>query len=76
MEVQVTWGLGWLGGASIGSSAALLWLANGRIAGVSGILAAALSPARADFARRLAFLSGLPPGASLVALATGERSST
>jgi uncharacterized protein len=72
METQFTPGLGFLGGALIGSSAALLWLLNGRIAGVSGIFARALAPARGDFAWRLAFVAGLPVGAALVALAAGD----
>jgi uncharacterized membrane protein YedE/YeeE len=72
METQFTPGLGLLGGALIGGAAALLWLSNGRIAGISGILARALVPVRGDFAWRIAFLSGLPLGAALVTLATGD----
>jgi uncharacterized membrane protein YedE/YeeE len=72
METQFTPGLGLLGGALIGTAAALLLLANGRVAGISGILAGALAPARGDFAWRVAFLLGLPLGASLVTLAAGD----
>jgi uncharacterized membrane protein YedE/YeeE len=72
METQFTPLLGALGGALIGGAAALLWLANGKIAGVSGILGRALAPVRGDFAWRLAFLAGLPLGASLVTLASGD----
>ncbi|MEO7224304.1 MAG: YeeE/YedE family protein, partial [Devosia sp.] len=35
-----------IGGALIGLSAALLWLGNGRIAGISGIFGQLLPPAR------------------------------
>ena len=72
METQFTPVLGLLGGASIGAAAALLWLSNGRIAGVSGVLARALVPVRGDFAWRIAFLSGLPLGAALITLAAGD----
>ena len=48
-----------LGGLLIGGAAALLLFANGRIAGVSGILGGALKPRAQDFAWRMAFLSGL-----------------
>jgi hypothetical protein len=54
-----------LGGLLIGCAAALLLLANGRVAGISGILGGALSrnaDAR-DRSWRLAFLLGLPLGA-------------
>jgi hypothetical protein len=61
-----------LGGALIGVSAAALLLANGKVAGVSGILARCLAPARGDFAWRVAFLIGLPLGATLVTQLTGD----
>ena len=47
------------GGALIGLSAAVLWLANGRIAGISGIVGGMLEPLNADFAWRAAFVAGL-----------------
>ena len=47
------------GGALIGLSASLLLLANGRIAGISGILGGLLSPKSGDIAWRLAFAVGL-----------------
>jgi uncharacterized membrane protein YedE/YeeE len=56
-----------LGGALIGLSAASLLLLNGRIAGVSGILAGALWPERADFGWRLLFVAGLVFGGAAVA---------
>jgi uncharacterized membrane protein YedE/YeeE len=48
-----------IGGALIGLAASLMMLLNGRIAGVSGILAGLLSPASSDKAWRLAFIVGL-----------------
>ena len=61
-----------LGGVLIGVAAALLLLADGKIAGVSGICARALAPVQDDFAWRVAFLAGLPLGAALVGAVTGE----
>lgn len=48
-----------LGGALIGLAAAFFVLANGRIAGISGILGGLLRPRGGDVAWRLAFLGGL-----------------
>jgi len=48
-----------IGGVMIGAAAAAFWLGNGRIAGISGILAGALRPERGDLAWRFAFLAGL-----------------
>lgn len=53
------------GGVLIGLAVALLLLANGRVAGISGILGGLLPPARGDAAWRVAFLIGLI-GAPLV----------
>lgn len=47
------------GGLLIGLGAAVLLLANGRVAGVSGIVGGLLRPARGDIGWRLAFLLGL-----------------
>lgn len=47
------------GGVLIGLAAALLLLANGRIAGISGIAGGLLRPAQGDIGWRLAFLLGL-----------------
>ena len=61
-----------LGGLLIGGAAALLWLANGRVAGISGILGQALWPGTGEARSwRIAFLAGLPLGAFAVSLATG-----
>jgi uncharacterized membrane protein YedE/YeeE len=62
-----------IGGALIGLSAVLLLLAEGRIAGISGI-ASRLFPPYGDrlLARRLAFIVGLVAAPLLYAAATGE----
>ncbi|MDA0260855.1 MAG: YeeE/YedE family protein [Proteobacteria bacterium] len=59
------------GGALIGIAAAILLYANGRIAGVSGILFGLLSPTRADSPWRVAFVVGLVAGAGLFGLLKG-----
>lgn len=48
-----------VGGLLIGSAAMLLWWFNGKIAGVSGIVAGLFSPSSADFRWRLLFVVGL-----------------
>lgn len=48
-----------IGGSLIGLAATGLLLLNGRIAGISGILAGCLRPVRGDTLWRLAFLVGL-----------------
>lgn len=50
---------GFLGGALIGLSAALLMLLMGRIAGISGIFGGLLAPAASDRGWRVAFIAGL-----------------
>lgn len=61
-----------IGGLLIGAAATLfLWL-NGRIAGVSNIVAGLLEIRRGDVLWRLLFLCGLVAGASLYYLAFGE----
>jgi len=52
-----------LGGMLIGAAAALLLLANGRIAGISGIAAGLLSPQAGARTWRVLFLAGLLVGA-------------
>lgn len=56
-----------IGGGLIGLAAALLWLALGRIAGISGILGQAIGTATSGAERlwRILFLLGLPLGAWL-----------
>ncbi|GGY49384.1 hypothetical protein GCM10007148_17360 [Parvularcula lutaonensis] len=53
----------------IGLAATLLMLSLGRIAGISGILAGAITPAGTDRGWRIAFLAGLlAPGLVLAAI--------
>jgi uncharacterized membrane protein YedE/YeeE len=56
-----------IGGALIGLASALLWLGNGRIAGISGIFGQLLPPAR-TVVWRLVFLASLVGGTALAAL--------
>ena len=70
--VNFTPGSALAGGALIGLSAAVLLLLSGRLAGVSGILAGLLPPARGDTAWRLWFLVGLVAGTGLWRMASGE----
>lgn len=64
-----------VGGAMIGAAAVLLMALNGRIAGVSGIVAGVLAPlrgeGRADFSWRLSFVVGLIAAPLAVSLAQG-----
>ena len=48
-----------VGGALIGLSASFLWIANGRIAGISGIVGGLLRPRMGDLMWRVAFIVGL-----------------
>lgn len=72
METSFTPWAGLLGGALIGLAAALLLLADGRIAGVSGILGRSLFPSAGDLGWRLLFLAGLPIGCELARRLSGE----
>jgi hypothetical protein len=73
METHFTPLAGLLGGILIGVASAALLLAEGRIAGVSGILGRSLFAAPGDDRGwRLAFLAGLPLGAWLAARATSD----
>lgn len=59
-----------IGGALIGLAAAILLICNGRIAGISGILAGLVRPSKGNSAWRIAFVMGLiagPLGYQLVA---------
>lgn len=55
-----------IGGLLIGLASALLWIGNGRIAGISGIFGQLLPPAR-TVVWRMVFLAGLIGGAWLTA---------
>jgi len=59
-----------IGGLLIGCAAALMLLANGRVAGVSGILGSALVSGD-ERGWRVAFLVGLPLGAWLASVGVG-----
>ena len=64
-----------VGGALIGLSAVLLWIGNGRIAGISGILGRPVSGSPANSAEwpwRLAFLAGLITAPRIYAMAVGS----
>jgi uncharacterized membrane protein YedE/YeeE len=65
-----------IGGLLIGLAASLLLIASGRIAGVSGILGAALQRSDGDGAGdrlwRLAFLAGLPLGVAVYQWVGGQ----
>lgn len=54
-----------VGGALIGLGAGLLWIVNGRVAGISNIFGSIVSGALADLPWRLLFLAGLPLGTAL-----------
>ena len=56
------------GGVLIGAAAALLWVALGRIAGISGILDGLAGPPAGEHGWRFAFLAGLA-GAPLLSAA-------
>jgi uncharacterized membrane protein YedE/YeeE len=69
METEFTPGASLLGGLLIGLAAVLMMAGNGRIAGVSGIVAALLvATPGADFAWRAAFVIGIFAGAAFAAL--------
>ncbi|WEM43966.1 YeeE/YedE family protein [Photobacterium sp. DA100] len=55
-----------LGGVLLGLSASLLLAVNGRVAGISGVLAGLLKPIKGEFTWRLLFVVGMV-AASLVA---------
>lgn len=55
-----------LGGALIGLSASLLLLANGRVAGISGVVGSLLAPIRGDVSWRVSFFGGLLAGGLLL----------
>ena len=62
-------GMAAIGGALIGLSAMLLMLLNGRIAGISGILAGCLPVTGGDRGWRIAFLAGLVVAPAVALLA-------
>ncbi|MBB1472491.1 YeeE/YedE family protein [Luteimonas sp. MC1782] len=68
--MTTTWLMALAGGVLIGLAATLLLWLNGRVAGVSGILAGVVFPRRGEVAWRVAFLAGLvlAGGASITLL--------
>lgn len=56
-----------IGGAMIGLASALLWIGNGRIAGISGIFGQLLPPAR-TITWRIAFLGSMIVGGIVAAI--------
>ena len=64
---------GFLGGALIGAAAILLLIANGRIAGVSGIVGGLLARVPGDMSWRAAFVAGLWLGAFMYWAARGAQ---
>lgn len=61
-------GMALAGGALIGAAAAQLWVLNGRIAGVSGIVSGVMLPQRDEWLWRALFLVGLLVGGTLMGL--------
>lgn len=55
-----------VGGMLIGTSASLLMLFNGRIAGISGIFGGLVTPQRHELAWRAAFVAGLLAGGAVM----------
>lgn len=66
MDMTSSFLLPLLGGALIGLSASLLLLANGRVAGISGVVGSLLAPVRGDIAWRVLFFGGLLTGGLLL----------
>jgi uncharacterized membrane protein YedE/YeeE len=59
-----------IGGLLIGLSAAIILVANGRIAGISGIFRGVIQPMSGDFKWRAAFIGGLVAGGAVMMLLT------
>ena len=74
--IHFTPGMSLLGGVLIGISSALFILANGRIAGISGILGGLLSRKPGDIVWRIAFLLGLVAAPAAMFALTGPITAT
>lgn len=57
-----------VGGVLIGVAVTALWILNGRVAGISGIVAGLLAPTRAEGGWRFAFVAGLVGGGLVMRL--------
>ncbi len=66
--MEQSWINGLLGGGLIGLASSVLLLANGRIAGLSGVIEGLLSPKSKDFGWKFPLLSGLILGGSITNL--------
>lgn len=69
MPTEFTPIAGLVGGAFIGFAAAVLWVLNGRIAGISGIISGLVGPAGDDRNWRLLFIGGLLAGSVIAGIA-------
>ena len=74
--IHFTPGMSLLGGVLIGISSALFILANGRIAGISGILGGLLSRRPGDMIWRIAFVLGLIAAPAAIFGLTGPVTAT
>jgi uncharacterized membrane protein YedE/YeeE len=72
VETSFTPWTGLLGGALIGLASAGLLLANGKVAGISGILGQGFFASAGDLGWRVSFLVGLPLGAWIAARASSS----
>lgn len=63
---ELSVGMSLLGGALIGLSASLLWAFNGKVAGVSGIVAGLITPGTAERNLRAFFIAGLLLGGGIL----------
>lgn len=69
---NITWIEGLIGGGLIGLASSLLLLANGKIAGISGIVAGVLQAKKSDRAWRLLFIIGLVLGGIITTLTNSD----
>ena len=61
-----------IGGILIGLSASAMLLFNGKIAGISGIVAGLLNPTKSDIVWRAAFVAGLLTGGFILKLLSSQ----
>ena len=75
MSIAPDWIHALQGGVAIGAASSLLLLVNGRVAGVTGIFAGALTPRAPGFDWRALFLVGLLAGGALAKVLFGAAGS-